>query len=992
MTQSPRTRVFDVPDSRSACHRTRRLRALGVALLIHATVAAAAAGGPESAVNRYSRSWTSHHGLRGNQVWAILQDPTGYLWLGTNEGLVRFDGVGFEVWRDFGGVPLPGGSVRALMLAGDGSIWMGFGATGSVTRVFNGQVTNYTNADGLPGSNVLAVLADRKGVAWAGSLVGLSRLSGDRWTLVPASEGLPPTRVAALFEDRRGQLWVASDLGVYRRPDGAPRFELVSKAAVAEFAEDDAGHVWAVGDGGLIDLEDLTTPRHRPELAGTRLLHGRDGTFWIGTLGGGLLQVEASPDTPILHRYRGESALTSDLVRAIFEDREGNIWVGTQSGLNRLSEAVVSMMTVPMRERLVRAVTVTNDGALWIGTSHGLDRISREGRRTYTEADGLPSASIRAMHNDPRTGLWVATASGVVRATARGFVPLPGSAHVSQALAMALDHRGDIWVGDLDAGLVRFREGAPPKTMDAALGDKRLFTVYSEPAGRVWGGYFDGTLVRFDGDHAQVFGEKEGFVGGMVTSIHENPPGTLWVGSSKGLSRYRNGTFECATWNNGLPGNVIGAIVPDGLGNLWLGSSAGIVRVAIADVERAFADPAFQIPHVLYDASDGLRGDPISFGAPTAAQSNNGTLWFVTSDGLAALDARRAEKGRMPPPVLIEDVLADNQMVDVRGAEALPPRTGHLQINYAGLSLRAPEKVRFQYLMEGFDDSWVDAGTRRQAFYTNLPPGDYRFRVKAENDGVASESEAVWAFAIAPAFYQTRWFQLLLVAAGAALATMVWRLRVRQVRSKYSLILVERSRMAREIHDTLLQSLLGVMLRLGEVEQTVEESTESARQQLARLRQQLEFYIREARQSIRDLRSPLLQTRDLVTALRETGERLTAGRVSFAYDASGPARRAPAKVEEHVLRIAQEAIANALRHAAPDTVAVNLTYTADSLALRVIDDGAGFDPETLLAEADAHWGIMSMQERAAQIEGRLKLDSQPGCGTAVELLVPLPQA
>lgn len=981
--------------SGSARHRTRRLLALVIMLLALSMATAAAAGtGPESAVNRYSRSWTSEHGLRGNQVWAILQDPAGYLWLGTNEGLVRFDGVGFQVWRDFGGVPLPGGSVRALMLAGDGSMWMGFGGTGSVSRVFNGRVTNYTNDHGLPGSNVLAVLADRSGVAWAGSLVGLSRLSGDRWTLVPATEGLPPSRVSALFEDSRGHLWVGSDHGVFRRPQGAPRFDFVSDAAIAEFSEDDAGHVWAVGDGGLIDLHEPAPSRRRPELAGTRLLHGRDGTFWIGTLGGGLLQVDASPEAPVLHRYRGEGVLTSDLVRAILEDREGNIWVGTQSGLNRLSEAVVSMLTVPMRQRLVRAVTIADDGALWIGTSNGLDRISREGNRTYSEADGLPSASIRALHNDPRTGLWVATSNGVVRVTRDGFVPLAGSAQsLGQAMAMGSDRHGHIWVGDLAAGLVRYRDGASvTTTMDADLGRKRLFTVYSDQSGRVWGGYFDGTLVRFDGDHAQVFGENEGFVGGMVTSLHEDPPGTLWIGSSKGLSRYRDGKFDRVTWTSGLPGNLIGAIVPDGLGHLWLGSSAGIVRVAIADLDRAFADPAFQVPHVLYDASDGLRGDPISFGAPTAAQSENGTLWFVTSDGLAALDVRRAAKGRMPPPVLIEEVLADNRGLDVASAEPLPPGTGHLQINYAGLSLRAPEKVRFQYMMEGFDDRWVDAGTRRQAFYTNLPPGDYRFRVKAENDGVASESEAVWAFAIAPAFYQTRWFQLLLVAVGAAAATMVWRLRVRQVRSKYSLILVERSRMAREIHDTLLQSLLGVMLRLGEVEQTVDESTEAARQQLARLRQQLEFYIREARQSIRDLRSPILQTRDLVTALRETGERLTAGRVSFAYDATGPARRAPAKIEEHVLRIAQEAIANALRHATPETVTVNLTYTTDSLALRVADDGAGFDPEGLLGETDTHWGIVSMQERAAQIEARFKLLSQPGRGTAVELLVPLPQS
>lgn len=971
--------------------RARILSAVTVVVLM-LTRLSAAASEPESATTRYSRSWTSEHGLRGNQVWAILQDPAGYLWLGTNEGLVRFDGGGFQVWRDVGGVPLPGGSVRALSLAADGSMWMGFGGTGSVSRVFKGRLTNYSNDDGLPGSNVLAVLADRSGLAWAGSLVGLFRLSAGAWTLVPASEGLPAARVSALFEDRLGRFWVASESGVYRRAAGAARFERLADVSVADFCEDETGRVWAVGEGGLVDLDHPAAPR-QPELAGTRLLHGRDGALWVGTLGGGLLQVEASSAPRILRRYQGESVLTSDLVRAILEDREGNLWVGTQSGLNRLSEGVVTMLTAPLRERLVRAVTIADDGALWIGTSNGLDRVSSTGTRTYGVGDGLPSASIRALYNDSRGGLWVATSSGVVRVARDGFVPVAGSDRaVSQTLAMSADRQGDIWVGDLSAGLVRFRDGAATVMMDANLGRKPPFTVYSDTRGRIWAGFFDGTIVRYEGDRAQVFGAGEGFVGGMVTSLHEEPPGTLWVGSSKGLSRYRDGTFDRATWANGLPGNVIGAIVPDGLGHLWLGSSAGIVRVAIADVERAFADPAFRIPHVLYDASDGLRGDPISFGAPTAAHAKDGTVWFVTSDGLAMLDVRRAAKGRMPPPVLIEEVLADNRAIDVAGADALPPGTGHLQINYAGLSLRAPEKVRFHYLMEGFDDRWVEAGTRRQAFYTNLPPGRYRFRVKAENDGVASESEAVWAFAIAPAFYQTRWFPLLLVVAGATAATMVWRLRVRQVRSQYSLILVERSRMAREIHDTLLQSLLGVMLRLGELEQTIEGSTELARQQLGRLRQQLEFYIREARQSIRDLRSPILQSRDLVTALRETGERLTAGRVAFACDASGPARRAPARVEEHVLRIAQEAVSNALRHAAPSTIAVHLTYTADSLALRVADDGSGFDPEALLAESDAHWGITSMQERAAQIEGRFRLLSQPGQGTAVELLVPLPQA
>ena len=259
--------------------------------------------------------------------------------------------------------------------------------------------------------------------------------------------------------------------------------------------------------------------------------------------------------------------------------------------------------------------------------------------------------------------------------------------------------------------------------VDGGVGRKPPFTIYGDRSGRVWAGFFDGTLVVCDGDQARAFGERDGFVGGMVTSFREDGNGTLWIGSSKGLSRYRHGRFDQVTWANGLPGNVIGAIAPDGLGNLWLGSSAGILRVELAELEKGFANPSHQVRHVLYDTSDGLRGDPIGFGTPTVAESRHGLLWFVTSDGVASMDIHRVAKKRLPPPVRIERVLADTHNIPPTATGPLPPRTGHLQINYAGLSLRAPEKVRFQYLMEGFDQRWVDAGTRREAFYTNLPPG-----------------------------------------------------------------------------------------------------------------------------------------------------------------------------------------------------------------------------------------------------------------------------
>lgn len=956
-------------------------------------LASAAFADRDAASHRYTRSWNNEDGLRGSQVWAVLQDRVGHLWLGTNEGLVRFDGVTFQLWRQFGGVALPGGSVRALALASDGAMWIGFGATGGVSRVFENQLTNYSNDDGLPGSNVLAVLADSRGGAWAGSLVGLSRLDGDRWTQVTAAEGLSANRVNAVFEDRAGTIWVGSDLGVFARPADGSVFTRRSEVVAAQFTQDASGVVWTVGDAGLVAISGVERRIALPVSGGTRLLHDRAGALWVGTLGGGVLHVDPSRADPVVHRYYGESILTSDLVRSLFEDREGNVWVGTQSGLNRLSDGVVSMVPLGAGERLVRAVTLDDDTAVWIGTSDGLYHMENGVPRRFGREHGLPSASVRALHNEPGRGVWVATDAGVVVVTREGVRPGPSRQPLAgQVVGLTVDRRGDVWVGEISTGLVRLGEASATKPDAPPPGTKPPFTIYGDASGRVWTGYFDGTLQVRDGDDVRTFGRADGFVGGMVTTLHESPRGTVWIGSSKGLSRYRDGRFDTVGWNSGLPGNVIGAIVPDGLGQLWLASSAGILRVALADLEQSFGDASRALPFVLYDASDGLRGDPISFGTPTAAYAADGRLWFVTSDGVALMDVHQAAKRRQPPAMLIEGVVADTRGVPIDAGQPLPPHTSHLQISYAGLSLRAPEKVRFSYLMEGFDASWVDAGVRRQAFYTNLPPGAYRFRVRAENDGVPSQTEATWTFAIAPAFYQTRWFQLLLVVAAAATATMAWRLRVRQVRSEYSLILVERSRMAREIHDTLLQSLLGVLLRLGDTEEMVLTAPEAARQQLGRMRQQLEFYIREARQSIRDLRSPLLQTRDLVAALRETGERLVAGRAGFQFDATGPARRAPVRIEEHVLRIAQEAISNAVRHGAPTTVKVNLRYDDTSMTLQVEDDGVGFDRGDMADDNESHWGITSMRERTAQVEGRFDLRTARGQGTSIELHVPLTTA
>jgi signal transduction histidine kinase len=409
-----------------------------------------------------------------------------------------------------------------------------------------------------------------------------------------------------------------------------------------------------------------------------------------------------------------------------------------------------------------------------------------------------------------------------------------------------------------------------------------------------------------------------------------------------------------------------------------------------AEIDRVITDPRHRLEYVLYDASDGLKGDPIGLGHPTVTRDGSGGLWFVTSDGLAVLSPDVSQKSRQPPPVLIEAIATDRGPISLAADQRLPPLMASLQIDYAGLSFTAPEKVRFRYLMEGFDREWVDAGIRRQAFYTNLRPGHYRFQVTATNDGMPSDAEAVWEFTLLPAFYQTRWFPgalVLLAAGGVALA---WRARVHQVRGRFSTILVERTRVAREIHDTLLQSLLGVMLQLDDVANTLETSKETARGQLGRLRQQVEFYIREALNSIRDLRSPVLESRDLGAALRDAGDRFTALKpIEFTLVASGKPMRAAPRVEEHLLRIGQEAISNAVRHARPHCVRVDLEYGDKQIALTVTDDGIGFDPGTASGSGDGHWGVTSMQERAGQIGAAFRLDSAPGQGTRVHVAVPV---
>jgi ligand-binding sensor domain-containing protein/signal transduction histidine kinase len=965
-----------------------------------ALLCAIVTGGVLTADNRSSaqppyvwRSWTRLDGLPGSQVWAITQDRAGYIWIGTNEGLVRFDGVRFLSGRQLGLERLPNASVRALFVARDGSVWIGFG-TGGIGRLKDGRLRTYTMDDGLPPGVVAGLVEDRHGNIWAASANGLYRLADGRWGRITLESAGPARAVNTVYADRKGGLWVGTRAGAYRSaPDTLTRFDRITSEPALSLAGDDVGNVWSVGEASLTLLS-ASSPRTVVEAAGyapgRRMVADRHGRLWIGTLGDGLLRVTPGAGASV-EEFSRPGVSSYDDVLAVFEDREDNIWVGTPRGLDRGSRGLIRSVpgagdgiTAP-----VQAVAAATDGSVWVGTTNGVHRFGENGHGAPGASVGLPIRGVLALHGDARGGMWVATARAIGRVEDGRFASLiPVGTQLNYPVAMATDPHGTLWLCDLERGLFRWDGTALAPVPADQYGNRPAFSILVDRAGRIWAGHLDGTISVHENGRARLYTADDGVIGSVVTGFYEGS-GAVWAGSRNGLMRFRDGRIDAVTWDQGLPGHTVTAITGDSGGNLWLGVSAGVARFRPEDFDKVVAGAAKSLSYTLYDGSDGLRGDPFPLTAPAVARSGDGRLWFLTSDGVAVVSPESHEKNRVPPPVVIETVTADQRAVRLDGDGHLAPRTANLQIDYAALSFVAPEKIRFSYRMEGFDADWVDAGTRRQAFYTNLAPGHYRFRVRGSNDGVSSEREAVWAFTLAPAFYQTRWFiaaMVLLALSGVALA---WRVRVQQVQGRFSAILVERTRVAREVHDTLLQSLLGVLFRLDDVASVIDRSSESAKEQLVRLRHQVEFYVREARYSIRDLRSPILQSRGLATALRSIGENLTAeSAIAFRLDVIGHARADLQRVDEHLLRIGQEAMTNAVRHGRAATVIAELRYREDAVSLSVRDDGKGFDTSVATVTDGVHWGLRTMRERAEQVGGTLRLTSAEGQGTAVEVVVP----
>jgi signal transduction histidine kinase/ligand-binding sensor domain-containing protein len=971
-------------------------------------------------------AWKVREGFAKGSIISIAQTPDGYLWLGTAFGLSRFDGVRNVPWRPPPDQHLPSSTITRLVVARDGTLWIG--TWNGLASWKNGKLTQYAELSGL---TIFALVEDHEGSIWAGAngppdgKLCEIRNSGVRCH--PEMDGVG-RGVFGLHEDREGNLWVGVEAGVWRWKPGPPVFYPVPglpSGRMQSMVDSDDGALLIATTDAIMRLADGKVDVVYPFPAARRgfrvlsMLRDHDGGLWVGPAGRGLVHIHQQR-TDVFSQSDG---LSGDDIYGLFEDREGNIWVATIDGLDRFNELPV--VTYSRKQGLSDipwgGILAARDGSVWFATLDGLSRLNRGHVTAYRRrsvggaareiaGSGLPDEGVGSLFQDSHRRIWVSTPTGIGYLENDRFIPAAAPGGLVSSLTE--DSSGNMWIANRDLGLIRLSPrnefqripwGAFGRT-DAAV------VLAPDPShGGLWLGFSKGGIAWFrDGHVHSSYSAADGLGEGRVNQLRFDGKGTLWIATEGGLGRLNNGRIATLSSKSGLPCDAVQWTMEDAQ-SVWLMMPCSLVRVAHSELDEwaLAADKSNRAIHAtVFDSSDGLRtlavvGDY----TPRVAKSADGKLWFIAPDGISAVDPRHLPFNNLPPPVHIEQITADRKTYDVSsgisGPARLPPLIRGLEIDYTALSLVAPEKMIFRYKLEGRDHDWQDGGNRRQAFYNNLPPRNYRFRVVAcNNSGVWNETGAFLGFSVAPAYYQTTWFRLSCVAAFLALAWALYRLRLRQVAQHFEMTLEarvgERTRIARDLHDTLLQSFHGLLLRFQTVSNLlptgeVKEKLESAIEQAAQA-------ITEGRDAVQGLRASTVESNDLALALNVLGEQLAAdaageNSVEFRVDVEGTPRNLHPILRDEVYRIAGEALRNAFRHAEARRIEVEIWYDERQLRVRVRDDGKGIDAKVLSGDGrSGHYGLHGMRERAKLTGGKLTVWSEIDSGTEVELSVPAANA
>jgi ligand-binding sensor domain-containing protein/signal transduction histidine kinase len=938
--------------------------------------------------------WLTRDGLPQDSVKAILQTRDGYLWLGTWGGLARFDGVRFTVFNRTNTPALGDSHITALAEDADGSLWIGTANAGLI-RLKDGVFESFrsehdTSYEERSRWQIRSIVPSRDGGLWIGtSGGGFRRFKNRRFGRLLMDRHV----VRDLLEDRSGRLWVATSTGVlelsWLDPDQF-RVErhLLPDRLVNAIYQDRAGTIWIAARGGLtrVSGERVTTFGPAPGLPIDDVLSirgDRDGNLWIGTNGYGLVRMRGE-QFDVLTRHEG---LSNGVVAALNEDREGSLWIGSHGGLNRLRDTRFTAITT--REGLsadpVNSVVAGRDATIWIGTEGGgLNRLQAGRITSYTTADGLPANHVGALFEADDGSLWI-SGDGVVARLRNGRPRLYTREHGVPAGFVSA-------IGETRHGrLILCSEGPVRELRDDRFivfeqqppGMEYCYSITRDRRGSLWFATTGGLVHVSDAGH-RFYTTRDGLPDEGVHSVYEDAAGTMWIATVRGLARLKDGRVTSFS-NAGPLGEVVFEILADDAGHLWMNGRQGILKVATRDLEANAAGQLRDIPITVYGFADGLKSTEYTtaYIQRPACRTSDGRLWFATIGGIVSIDPSVDWVNPLPPPVAIEAFEAE-EPVDVRRPVEVAAGTNSFEIQYTALSLLAPMRVRFAYQLEGLDPGWIDAGTRRVALYSRVPPGRYRFRLRAaNNDGVWNEAGASLDVHVLPYFYQTAWFQLLVIAACVLAVFGLHRMHVRRVEARFAVVMKERHRIAREIHDTLAQGLAAIGLHLSVIEH--EPSATSREHHVETARRLVKASLAEARRSVWNLRPEYLDRSNLVSGLaRMAADVSEGGDVHIDVRTSGMPRPVSADVETNMFRIAQEAVANAIRHAAARRILIDLQFNQNTARLAIADDGCGFDAASL---ADG-FGLSSMRDRAAQIGAELRVESRPSGGTSVTLTAP----
>ncbi|MGH9558378.1 MAG: two-component regulator propeller domain-containing protein [Bryobacteraceae bacterium] len=936
------------------------------------------------------RIWQVQQGLPDSSIFSIYQTRDGYLWLGTQIGLVRFDGVRFTSLESV--VPsMPSGLwIRDTVEDSSGALWIATNDSG-LYRLSDGRVTHYSQKDGLPSDILQCLLIGPDGAVWVGTDGGLARFADGKFQVYTTANGLTTNVIRSAAFDSSGRLWVTGDRSIVSVWNGSA-FEtrkLVSTppdTLVRAIAASPDGTMWIGTSNGLIALKDrkeclFTTKDGLNDNWILALAHGANDSLWIGTRSGFSRLRHGEIDS-----FRPEDGLSQSTVYSVFEDREGSLWVGTKHGLNQFrdghavpyttNEGLPSNDAGPvLRDRqgniwagtigaglsrfdgrrftvitgnqglasnVINALGLGSDGSLWVGTSRGLNRL-REGRvwATYTTSNGLPSNNIRALLLDRSGDLWVGTTRGAAVFRDGAFIRPPGLALTESVVSIGEDGEGRIFLATAN-GVAVYSGGKSKDLMQGEMPLRGVDAFYRDRGGNLWMGLLGGGLRLIQGDKISSFFMRDG-----------------------------------------LYDNEIYGFVEDEQGRLWMACSKGIFSVQRADLLRFAAGQIKKIVSFPYTPTDALRVIECKPGVqPAVATASDGRLWFSTIRGIIVLDPFRGQPNGPPPPVVIEEVTVNGETARPASIGKLAPGRKNIEFRYTGLSFSAPNWIAFRYILEGYDKDWIKAGTRREAYYTNLPPGKFRFRVTACNvDGNCNETGSSVDFTLQSHYYQRAWFFPLLALFTAILIWLAYQLRIRRLRDHFSLILTERNRIARELHDTLIQGLSGITMEMQALLGRIRAPEECGA--LQDIIEDAGTCLRETRRSVAGLRSG--SGSGLAAAIERAARQITETQeIRLKLKLEKNPKGLPADVEYNLVRIAQEAVANSVKHSGARTVEVALDCGPRSVHLSVKDDGSGFVENG----KTGHYGLIGMKERATHIGAEFALASAPGRGTTISVVLP----